>query len=80
MLLRSYPLADPDSHELADLTARQLPYNLLRLERGRVSDREVFGPNQLHFGFAKLEADRAHYVVAREKVGGQPGPITGAGE
>lgn len=44
----------------ADLTA------LLRIERGRVRRREVFGPLRLHYGTYKLQARKSHYLVARE--------------
>jgi GNAT superfamily N-acetyltransferase len=39
---------------------------LLRIERGRVTHREVFGPQRLHYGIFKLEASHSHYVVARD--------------
>lgn len=39
---------------------------LLRIERGRVRSREVFGPLRLHYGFFKIRARRSTYLVARE--------------
>jgi GNAT superfamily N-acetyltransferase len=52
---------------------------LLRIERGRVRNREVFGPMRLQYGFFKLSARSASYLVAREDVaGGRAGPIAGA--
>lgn len=39
---------------------------LLRIERGRVRSREVFGPLRLHYGFFKIRARRSNYLVARE--------------
>lgn len=39
---------------------------LLRIERGRVRRREVFGAMRLSHGFFKLEARRATYLLARE--------------
>ncbi|MGP0065248.1 MAG: GNAT family N-acetyltransferase [Isosphaeraceae bacterium] len=39
---------------------------LLRIERGRVHRREIFGPVRLHYGFFKLQARRSHYLIARE--------------
>ena len=39
---------------------------LLRIERGRVHRREIFGPVRLHYGFFKLQANRSHYLIARE--------------
>ena len=57
-----YPL-DKD-FELTELATERFP-DLLRIERGRVRRREVFGPVQLHYGFFKLRARRANYLVAR---------------
>lgn len=42
---------------------------LMRIERGRVKNREVFGPMRLQYGFFKLTAHHAKYLIARE--GGQ---------
>lgn len=42
---------------------------LMRIERGRVRNREVFGPMRLQYGFFKLTALHARYLIARE--GGQ---------
>jgi GNAT superfamily N-acetyltransferase len=39
---------------------------LLRIERGRVRHRELFGPLRLHYGFFKLQARRSRYLIARE--------------
>jgi CRP-like cAMP-binding protein/GNAT superfamily N-acetyltransferase len=46
---------------------------LLRIERGRVHNREIFGPVRLHYGFFKLQARRSHYLIAREE-----GSVAGA--
>jgi GNAT superfamily N-acetyltransferase len=46
---------------------------LLRIERGRVRHREVFGPVRLHYGLFKLRARRSNYLLAREE-----GRIAGA--
>ena len=46
---------------------------LLRIERGRVRHREIFGPVRLHYGIFKLHARRSHYLIAREN-----GRIAGA--
>lgn len=52
---------------------------LLRIERGRVRNREVFGPMRLQYGFFKLEARHATYLVARQRrPDGSPGPIGAA--
>ena len=40
--------------------------SLLRIERGRVRRREIFGPVRLHYGFFKLQARRSRYLIARE--------------
>jgi GNAT superfamily N-acetyltransferase len=39
---------------------------LLRIERGRVRHREIFGPMRLHYGVFKLQARRSSYLIARE--------------
>lgn len=46
---------------------------LLRIERGRVRHREIFGPMRLHYGIFKLNAKRSTYLIAREE-----GRIVGA--
>ncbi len=38
---------------------------LLRIERGRLRRREVFGPIRLQHGFFKLEAKKASYLIGR---------------
>jgi CRP-like cAMP-binding protein/GNAT superfamily N-acetyltransferase len=38
---------------------------LLRIERGRVRDREIFGPMRLDYGFFKLQARQTNYFLAR---------------
>lgn len=47
-----------------ELAADDFP-SLLRIERGRIRNREVFGPMRLQYGFFKLSARRATYLVAR---------------
>jgi len=37
---------------------------LLRIERGRVRHREVFGAMRLHYGLFKLRSSRSHYLLA----------------
>jgi len=39
--------------------------SLLRIERGRIRNREVFGPVRLHYGFFHLRATHSHYLIAR---------------
>lgn len=46
---------------------------LLRIERGRVRHREIFGPMRLHYGMFKLQSKRSSYLIAREE-----GRIVGA--
>lgn len=38
--------------------------SLVRIERGRVRHREIFGPLQLHQGMFKLRAEQSHYLLA----------------
>ncbi len=40
---------------------------LLRIERGRVKNPEVFGNLSLSYGFFKIATDQAHYIVAKDK-------------
>jgi GNAT superfamily N-acetyltransferase len=60
------------SFEVQELTADGYAA-LLRIERGRVRRREVFGPVRLHYGLFHLQARRSRYLIAREG-----GRITGA--
>lgn len=39
--------------------------SLLRIERGRLRKREIFGPLRLHYGFFRLRAEHSHYLIAR---------------
>lgn len=39
--------------------------SLLRIERGRVQQRDVFGPVQLHYGLFQLRARDSHYLIAK---------------
>ncbi|MHA2431460.1 MAG: GNAT family N-acetyltransferase [Promethearchaeota archaeon] len=40
---------------------------LLRIERGRIKNPEVFGNLSLAYGFFKIANNQAHYLVAKEK-------------
>jgi GNAT superfamily N-acetyltransferase len=51
--------------EVEVLTAEGMPH-LLRIERGRVRAREIFGPVRAHYGFHQLAARHATYLIARE--------------
>jgi hypothetical protein len=39
---------------------------LMRIERGRVRRREIFGPLRLHYGYFKLMSHHSKYLVARD--------------
>jgi ribosomal protein S18 acetylase RimI-like enzyme len=39
---------------------------LLRIERGRVRNREIFGSVRLHYGIFRLQARHSRYLIARE--------------
>jgi GNAT superfamily N-acetyltransferase len=54
-----------EEFDLSELTADGYSA-LLRIERGRVRHREIFGPLRLHYGFFKLQARRSRYLIARE--------------
>lgn len=58
--------------EVEEMRAEGYPA-LLRIERGRVRNREVFGPMRLDYGFFKIRATDTTYLVAR-----QGGQIAGA--
>lgn len=60
------------NYEVQELTTEGYAA-LLRIERGRVRHREIFGPARLHYGIFKLQARRSRYLIARED-----GRITGA--
>ncbi len=51
--------------EVEELTESSLP-SLLRIERGRLSRRHVFGNLQLSYGLFMLESRNSRYLVARE--------------
>ncbi len=65
-----YPIGS--GFEVAELTESVLP-SLLRIERGRLSRRHVFGNLQLSYGLFLLESRNTRYLVAREN-----GRIVGA--
>ena len=49
-----------------EMTSDGMPA-LLRIERGRVRHREIFGPMRLHYGLFKLAARRASYLLVRDR-------------
>jgi len=59
----AYPAGS--SFELGELTDQGYA-SLLRIERGRIKHREVFGPQRLHYGLFKLQASHSTYLLARE--------------
>lgn len=72
------PYPDEDAFETRDLTTEGLP-SLLRIERGRERGREVFGPMRLQYGFFKLTAKHASYLLAHPpSTEGREAPIAGA--
>jgi ribosomal protein S18 acetylase RimI-like enzyme len=59
----AYP---PDGRfEVQELTAEGYA-PLLRIERGRVRHREIFGPARLHYGIFRLKTGKSRYLIARE--------------
>jgi len=59
--------AYPDTTGLAlrELTTKGYA-TLLRIERGRVRRREIFGPLHLHDGMFRLQSERSHYLLAMD--------------
>jgi GNAT superfamily N-acetyltransferase len=51
--------------QVEELSESALPY-LLRIERGRLSRRQVFGNLQLSYGLFMIESRNSRYLVARE--------------
>ncbi len=68
----SAPYPYGEDYEIVEMTADGYS-DLLRIERGRVRNREVFGPLQLHYGVFMLQAKQSNYLVARDN-----GRIVGA--
>ncbi len=58
----SYPMGG--DYRLEQLQAEGYPA-LLRIERGRVRNREIFGPVRLDYGFFKLQSRQTSYFLAR---------------
>jgi CRP-like cAMP-binding protein/GNAT superfamily N-acetyltransferase len=61
----SAPYPYKGDYQFRELTARGYP-RLLRIERGRVRNREIFGHMRLEYGFFKLQANHANYVLASD--------------
>jgi GNAT superfamily N-acetyltransferase len=51
--------------EIQELTTEGYA-SLLRIERGRIRQREIFGPARLHYGIFKLHSRGSRYRIARE--------------
>jgi GNAT superfamily N-acetyltransferase len=66
----AYPPEGP--YQVEELTTEGYA-SLLRIARGRVRHREIFGPVRLHYGIFKLHARQSRYLIARED-----GQIAGA--
>ncbi len=58
------PYPSGGDYTLEQLQAEGYPA-LLRIERGRVRNREIFGPMRLDYGFFKLQARQTSYFLAR---------------
>lgn len=58
------PYPSPAGEALADLDDQQV-YRLLRLTRDRLRQPEVFGGMRLEYGFLKLKAHAARYLVVK---------------
>jgi GNAT superfamily N-acetyltransferase len=72
------PYPCKDHFELEELTSEGLK-SLLRIERGHVRNRNIFGSIHLQYGFFFLIKSNATYMVAREMVRGTgAGPVVGA--
>ncbi len=60
----SEPFPHDSDYSVDDLTTAGYT-SLLRIERGRVRNRDVFGPLRLHYGLFKLRARHSNYLLAR---------------
>ncbi len=56
-----YPLLE--TYDLEELSTEGYS-SLMRIQRGRVQKREIFGPLRLHYGMFKLHAKHSTYLVA----------------
>jgi CRP-like cAMP-binding protein/GNAT superfamily N-acetyltransferase len=60
---QAYP--HDDGFGLEELTDQGYS-SLLRIERGRITSREIFGPQRLQYGLFRLGASHSQYIVARD--------------
>jgi GNAT superfamily N-acetyltransferase/mannose-6-phosphate isomerase-like protein (cupin superfamily) len=69
--VRGHPLVDEESapYPVGDYIVEEMSTSgyadLLRIERGRVKNREIFGPLRLHYGLFRLQASHSHYLLAK---------------
>ncbi len=61
----SPPYGLDESFEIEEMSAKGYT-SLLRFERGRVKQPEIFGPARLHFGLRALESHNTSYLLARK--------------
>jgi RimJ/RimL family protein N-acetyltransferase len=61
----SYPMEK--TFDIEELQSAGGVSPLLRIERGRIKNPEVFGNLSLSYGFFKIATDHSHYLVAKEK-------------
>lgn len=69
---RAAPYPHGGEYAVQELTAQGYS-TLLRIERGRLRHREIFGPLRLHYGFFRLRSGDSTYLIAR-----RDGRIVGA--
>ncbi len=62
----SAPYVQDNAYELEQFNTEGYS-TLLRLERGRVHNREIVGPLRLHYGVFQLQARDSTYLIARNK-------------
>ena len=60
----SYPM--DQQYQLTELSEKGIPY-LLRIERGHLKRRQVFGNMMLSYGYFALQAKEAQYLVAQAR-------------
>ena len=57
------PYPHGGDYQIQELSAQGYS-SLLRIERGRLRKREIFGPLRLHYGFFRLRAEHSNYLIA----------------
>ncbi len=62
----SAPYPYNDDFDLEELKTEGYA-SLLRIQRGRLQHRDVFGPVKLHYGLFQLQARHSHYLIARHE-------------